>query len=381
MSHRRQRVVLVVVLGVNSLAARGELRSYPTPSYIIQSDLPEAAVKEAAVRITLIAAEYDRLTKAFVGSMTEKLPFYLFRNAADYHAAGGPADSAGVYTGQRLMAIAGEVITENAWRIIQHEGFHQFVHGRITGDIPVWVDEGLAEYFGEAVFTGDRLITGLIPADRLRRVREQLQANAFRSIPEMMQLGHEAWNREMSGANYDQAWSMVYFLANGENGRFRSNMDGFLFDMGRHGWPWERAWLKHFGPVDGSFEKAWRQYWLGLPDDPSKTGYAEATVITLTNFLAGAISQGQEFPDAEAFMQAAANGEIKMAGGAGLVPTLLSAALDRGKQFCRWSLVTHSKRPPRLTCTLDDGTTITGYFATGGEKIGTVRTEISRSPR
>lgn len=372
-------VIVAVFMGVCSSTALGEMRTYPTASYIIYSDLPEAAVTEVAVRITLVAKEYDRLTKAFAGSVVGKLPFYLFRKAEDYYAAGGPPNSSGVYTGERLMAIAGDVITEDTWRIVQHEGFHQFVHARIAGNIPIWVNEGLAEYFAEAVFTGDRLVTGLIPPDRLRRVQKRLRANSFHSIPEMMQLGHQAWNREMSSANYDQAWSMVHFLGNGENGSYRANMDGFLLDMGRHGWPWERAWLKHFGPVDGSFEKAWRGYWLSLPDDPSKIGYAEATVITLMNFLAGAVDQHEEFATADEFLRTAEKGELRMTAGAGLVPNLLSSALQRGKKLCRWSLVKQLKKTPLLECALDNGTIITGMFTTG-ENGGTVRTEISNAP-
>lgn len=367
--------MLVAFIPFGAAAGAAELRVYPTPSYVIHSDLAEAAAKEAAVRLTVVFQEYDRLTRAFAGSMTEKLPFYLFQRAEDYQAAGGPVGSAGVYTGDRLMAIAGDPISESTWYVIQHEGFHQFVHARITGDIPIWVDEGLAEYFAEGVFTGDRLITGLIPAARLGRVRKQIEANSFRSIPEMMQLSHDAWNRESNVANYDQAWSMVYFLAHGDNGRYRSRMDGFLLDMGRHAWPWERAWLKHFGPVDGSFEKAWRLYWLNLPDEPSRTGYADAMVITLTNFLAAAHSQKQEFATAEEFIAAAQEGKLKMTVGAGLVPNLLKSALDRGDVLCKWSLVNQPKKTPKLKCVLEDGTSITGSFTAGGKAA---RTEIKR---
>ena len=55
------------------------------------------------------------------------------------------------------MAFAGEHITAYTWHTVQHEGFHQFAHAVIGGDIPTWLNEGLAEYFGEALFTGGRV--------------------------------------------------------------------------------------------------------------------------------------------------------------------------------------------------------------------------------
>ena len=88
--------------------------------------------------------------------------------------------SAGVYMRSdgepRLMGVAGELENAFTWHLIQHEGFHQFAAAVIGGDRPVWVNEGLAEYFGEAIFTGDGFIAGIIPQWRLKRIRAELSA-------------------------------------------------------------------------------------------------------------------------------------------------------------------------------------------------------------
>ena len=57
------------------------------------------------------------------------------------------------------------------WHTVQHEGFHQFAHVVIRGDLPIWVNEGLAEYFGEAVFTGDGFVSGVIPPTAMTGIR------------------------------------------------------------------------------------------------------------------------------------------------------------------------------------------------------------------
>src|SRR6267154_384999 len=72
------------------------------------------------------------------------------------------------------------------WQIVQHEGFHQFVYFVVGGDVPTWVNEGLAEYFGEGIFTGDGMVTGIIPMRRLKRVKAEIAENKFISTKEMM---------------------------------------------------------------------------------------------------------------------------------------------------------------------------------------------------
>jgi len=164
-------IPLVLLLSLAGAAksppAKSGMATYESRYYTIHTDLGPADEKEAEIRMTKMAEEYHARTVAFSGQVTQRLPFYLFRNADDYYAAGAPAGSAGAFivdaSGERLMAIAGEQTDAQTWHVVQHEGFHQFAHAVIHGDLPMWVNEGIAEYFGEGLFTGDNFITGLVP--------------------------------------------------------------------------------------------------------------------------------------------------------------------------------------------------------------------------
>ena len=93
---------------------------------------------------------------SFAGSITQKLPFYLFTREQDYYNAGGPEGSAGVFNPNTLtlMAVADLRSDLHTWNTVQHEGFHQFAHAYISDNLPIWSSEGLAEYFGEDVEPG-----------------------------------------------------------------------------------------------------------------------------------------------------------------------------------------------------------------------------------
>src|SRR5690348_3398747 len=174
--------------------ARSSMRTYPSRYYIIHTDLTVDDVKEAIIRMNKMAEEYHERTRGFSGEIRERLPFYLFRNADEYYAAGGIPGSAGVFRGGDLLAMMGDKPGPGAWHVVQHEGFHQFAAAVIRGQMPPWLNEGIAEYFGESIFTGDGFVSGIIPPRRLKRVQDAIRANQYKSMREMMLLSQSAWN-------------------------------------------------------------------------------------------------------------------------------------------------------------------------------------------
>ena len=108
------RIVLAWCVGftlaVPSLAD-AQLKRYDTKYYVIHSDLDQDTVREAALRITKMVEVYADRCRSFTGKISTRLPFYLFRHPQDYYAAGGMPGSTGVFTGDKLMAVAGTYVT------------------------------------------------------------------------------------------------------------------------------------------------------------------------------------------------------------------------------------------------------------------------------
>jgi len=376
------RIVRLALVSAGPLCSRPDaclaepqLSRFETKYYVLHTDLEPDGVREASIRVDRMGEEYHARTTPFAGTIESKLPVYLFRRADDYRAAGGPPGSAGVYTGQSLMAVAGDVAGPRTWEVLQHEGFHQFIHAVIGGDIPIWVNEGLAEYFSHAVFTGDGFETGLIPQPRLERVRRRIQEKEFKSIQEMMELQHGEWNHSLRAENYDQAWSMVHFLAHGDDGRYDAAFNGFLQAVSLQRITWQGAWLQHFGYAD-EFESRWREYWEGLPDNPTETRYAQATVATLTGFLARAASQRQTFKTVDEFFAAAQAGGLKSHASDWLPPALLQQAMAEHSALGTWSV----ERPngAGLICVRSDGSRHVGRFQLRGSRVAGV--EVRTTP-
>lgn len=354
-----------------------KLPQYPTRYYTVYTDLPADHAREAAVRMTAMAEEYQRRTADFAGGrVTSRMPFFLHADRSAYLANGGVDGSAGYFDGAKLVAFAGDAGRPDlrTWNTVQHEGFHQFAHATMGQAMPAWVDEGLAEYFGEAVFTGDGYVSGVVPGWRAKRIKTRIEQGAFASTKELRSWTLAEWNARLDALNYDHAWSMVQFLAHADGGRYRRAFAAYLNDVAA-GRPRDRAWQQHFGADEG-FEQAWRAWWLGLPADPTERLYVRAWTEMLTSHLARAASQKQAFSDFDEFLAAVGSGAVRHHPEDWLPPSLAETAVDRARAESerigvKWSLVTQGKLPT-VTCTFPDGSRIVGRFTLAGGRVGKV---------
>jgi len=401
---------MVLSLLARPAAGQPALREYVTRYYVIHTDLGEDLVREAAARMTAMAEEYHQRTRSFSGTIRRPFPFYLFARQGDYLAAGGHAGSVGMYVGDgkkgKLMAL-GSLPGYRLWYVVQHEGFHQFANV-VIGDLPVWLNEGLADYFGVALWTGDGFATGFVPPDKLARVRWMIQNDQLLPFGEMLAISNTAWRSRGDTRHYDQAWSMVHFLVHGEDGRFQAGLSAFIAAVAK-GQDRQSAWSANL-PGAAIFQKRYSDWWLAQDLDPSRLVWRKATVATLTSYVARATQQGLRLEKAEEFFAAAGEGKIANLPSAWLPPSLLARALKSAQRDKGWSLTNRSSpqanngkaktapattapspgagktapapAAPVLVLQLDDGTTFRGTFSIAKERIETqVTVEKPKGPK
>ncbi len=384
-------IFLLLLIGLIQPAARAEnggkvsMPSYETRYYTIYTDLPPQRVREAELRMNKMVEVYQKRTRDFSGAVRQRLPFYLFSKEQDYLDAGGIEGSSGVFdiSSQVLMAVAVEKSSET-WYTVQHEGFHQFAHAVIGGQLPVWVNEGLAEYFGEAIFTGESYVPGIIPDWRLRRIKMELTANKFRPIEEMMKLAHRDWNDELSVINYDQAWSMVHFLAHAENGKYQSAFISFMRDVGAHQPP-EKAWENNFGSAQG-FELKWKDYWQSMKPGSTADAYARATLQTLAAAFGRVQAKKLHYNSLEAMEKAVTTGALKFDDQQYLPTSVLEVALENLAQLRkaghRFKLLTPPGRQPTIIADMTTNTRWTAQYTLQNNRVTQVTVnKSSNTPR
>ena len=376
-------IAALLVSGMSITAFAGPLEEYKTKYYTIFTDLDQEGVLEAQLRMTLLFEEYLRRTKDYAGRPSTQLPFYLFSNQQQYIAASGLPGSAGVYmrSGQHptLMALADPRYGEGVWSTVQHEAFHQFVDQAIGGELPQWINEGLAEYFGEGIFTGERYVLGIVPVTRLRYVKNMIRNKSHLPFEDIMQLSNAKWNAALSNsalaqANYTLAWSFIHYVAHDPDKRYRKDFVRFLADVS-DGQDWEQVWARRLGRNADKIERNWAEFWLNLPEEAALDSYIRAHMEILTNFVARGSAMGQEFRTAEEFFAAGQNGKIRQPKKQWLPPKLLMAHLKYAYALGQWNLrVSNGKG--ELICHTRDGWKATGNFRFSRGRVRDVEVEV-----
>ena len=349
-SVRSATLAVVLVAWAVAAAAAGPasdrapaVRRYETPYYLIHTDMEPPLAAEAVVRAKVMGDVFRKRTRelGFGGRIDRRLPFHLMRRREDYLATGAPAGSAGAFLGDRLVAAATGNGGGPAWHVVQHEAFHQFAAAHRGGELPAWANEGLAEYFGEALFTGDDFVTGVIPAWRLARVKRSLESGTFRPLPQFLAMTQDEWNEKVTAdealkAHYDQAWSVVQYLLHANNGKHRGVLVEFIKSIGA-GNSASDAWREQVLDT-AELEAGWRRYWIEMPDEATPDLYATAAVQTLTSLRARAAAAGQSFKSFDEFLDAARTGRVKFPKDQWLPPSLVAAALEWTPKDARWEL-------------------------------------------
>lgn len=126
---------------------------------------------------------------------------------------GRPAPSAAYFTRDKLVSTVALLPRDNASgtrRLLYHDGLH-WLMGRFTRTIPVWFEEGLAEFYSSLVLSGDRVLLGSPIPSHLALLRK----NALLSTDEMLGVTTESFLFNESGRNsrlYAQAWLALHSL-------------------------------------------------------------------------------------------------------------------------------------------------------------------------
>jgi hypothetical protein len=333
------------------------------PYYTMFTDVEMAQVKEAAARMAAMGMIYTQQCEPFSARPgSYRWPFYLYAKHEEYTGAPGvPGGSAGVFMPSAGKLMADASYGDEVWHIVQHEGFHQFAFSMIARNLPVWLNEGLAEYFGESLWTGAGMVTGNIPSHRLVRIKELIAKDDLVAFDKMIAMQQTEWNGALKIKNYDQAFFMVTFLLQGGGQTIRDHFVAYVKDLS-HGKAPKAAWTGQFGPDTDGFLKQFTTWVNGLTDETSKPLRTRAAFETLMSYLARAHCEKQDFDSIEDFFKAGEDGTVKVKEDLlwYLPPSLLTKRVKEARELKDWSLEKAKDGTPKLTLTLSDGTVYTG---------------------
>jgi hypothetical protein len=219
-------VLLTWQPSARAAAAPPGVRELKSRHYRIFTDLDPNLSQDLARRLDAMYETYADRLKGFNNGATEvpRFQVYLFRRQRDYLKLTGERmkNTGGIFmSGRNLLASFLEGQGRDALRrTLQHEAFHQFAHSLISPELPVWLNEGLAQVFEEAVWNGSEFSLEQVPPRRIRQLDDDIDNRRLVKFETLMALTPEQWAKRLEDSHdagatqYNQSWAMTYFLIN-----------------------------------------------------------------------------------------------------------------------------------------------------------------------
>ncbi len=309
-AQRLRPVLILATAAVLASTAGAQQTTLESRYYRIHSDLDDAATRDYAKRLDAMYREYQKRLAEFEVKSDTKFEVFLFRRQTDYRKFTGNKlpNSAGIFI-PGLRALAGYEESQGRGGLrqtLQHEAFHQFAWQAISPNLPIWLDEGLAQVFEEGVWTGNQFLLGQVPPSRIRDLKADLNAGRFTDFKTFLGLTREQFQARMRNESagrsmYNQAWAMTHFLVfatdEKDRPRFRTRLMGWLRDM-HAGQDAQTAFAGNFSSNVDGFEDRFKEWIATL--QPTPLGVYSDRMSKLADLVRLFKDEGRSFdsPDA-----------------------------------------------------------------------------------
>ena len=208
--------------------------SIETRNFVLMTDGSPRRGAEIARRLEELRSIFARLAPSLELQSPAPTTLFAFRNAESYAPFKTRADRGRARTlGQFIRALDGNYLTLDAsassagsYAVL----YHEYVHFLVTHNfpkVPLWFNEGLAEYYSTFEIEEGKVVLGL-PVERHLRWLESESDFSLDELIEADSATAAAHDADEVGRFYAMSWLLVHYLLSGGDEEIDSMVDYFL---------------------------------------------------------------------------------------------------------------------------------------------------------
>lgn len=213
---------------------RESWRSVRTNNLFVIGNADPEKLRQVAAWLEFFHSAFARLVSRNVLDQSVPTTVVLFRDEASFTPfkplyQGRPANVAGFFQpGEDVNYIA--ISLDPGERDPFSTAFHEYVHLHLKDNVPgtpLWLNEGLAEFYGTMQFSGGEATLGAPQNHYLRLLREQ----EMLPLATLFSIGTNSphYNEQAkSGVFYGQSWALVHYLMLGGSSNRQDQFKRFL---------------------------------------------------------------------------------------------------------------------------------------------------------
>lgn len=244
---------------------RDNWRSVRTNNLFVIGNTDAESLRQVAAWLEFFHVAFARLVSRSAIDSSVPTTVIVFRDEVSFLPfkplyQGKPANVSGYFQpGDEVNYIA--LSLDRGEKDPYSTAFHEYVHLHLRDNVPgvpLWLNEGLAEFYGSLQFSGGEALLGMpIPGYlQLLRSQEMLPLSTLFSISTNSPHYNE---QEKSGIFYGQSWALVHYLMRGDGGRHQEQFRRFLQSVSR-GESADKTFEDTFGMSLATAEKELREY-------------------------------------------------------------------------------------------------------------------------
>lgn len=239
-----------------------------SPHFVAYSDAGEAEARRALMGFEGIRSVFDTIfpgirvdpPKPMIVLVTEN-ETSMKRFLPEAFSGKDPKRPSGMFQqgfdrNYAILRLDIDTQVDQPYFVLFHEYTHSILHQNFPS-FPIWLDEGIADFYGATEIRSERVYIGRVPVERLQKLR----SSGRLPLETLLAVTHDSPNYqegEKTGIFYAQSWAFVHYLFMDEQAKKKGLFPAYLKALSRGGDPVAAA-LSAFGDLN-QMQEALAQY-------------------------------------------------------------------------------------------------------------------------
>ena len=255
---------LVAVSSRAPVSAKDTWTSVRSKNFLLVGNASEKDIRQVGVRLEQFREVFARLFTTMNVNSPVPTTVIVFKNDASYRPFKPTENTAGYFqSGSDVNYITLKLVKElrseqDPFTIIFHEYTHLLVKNT-SGNVPIWFNEGLAEYYSTFSITDDqKVVMGRPIASHVFLLREKKML-PLRTLFQVDQKSPYYNESDKQSIFYAESWALMHYLILGKDGQRMTQLGKFV-ELLSASVPMEQAFQQAFAMSFESMENELSAY-------------------------------------------------------------------------------------------------------------------------
>jgi Protein of unknown function (DUF1570) len=254
--------LLLIASTERPVSAKDTWTSLRSKNFLLVGNASEKEIRQVGIRLEQFREAFSRLFTKMNFNSPVPTTVIVFKNDSSYRPFKPNPNVAGYFqsgTDVNYITLTTEARgEEDPFAVIFHEYTHLLVNNTM-GNVPVWFNEGLAEYYSTfSISDNQKVMLGKPISNHVYLLRESKML-PLRTLFQVDQQSPYYNERDKRSVFYAEAWALMHYLILGTNGQRLTQMGKFVTLMDTNV-PMEQAFQQAFQMSFENMEKELREY-------------------------------------------------------------------------------------------------------------------------